>query len=408
MAASSRVRDVARIELGARDYAVNSYLNNEPAVALADRPAAGLERARHVRRRAATDGGTVAELSRRASNTASSTTPRSSSRESIDSVIHTLFEAVVLVVIVVLVFLQNWRASLIPLLGDSGFAHRHVRRDGGVRLFAQHALAVRPGAGDRHRGRRCDRRRRKRRTAHRRRPRRRATAAHKAMDEVTGAVIAIAFGLSAVFVPTAFISGITGQFFRQFALTIAVVDAALGVQLADAHAGAVRDPAAAARRRRIGSAGCGTLRSAGSSACSIARSIAASNRYAATVGWLVRCIVVAVAVYGGLIGVTLYGFKTVPTGFIPGQDKGYLITAIQLPDGASLERTDAVVHEATEMHPGNAGRRATPLASPASPAPRARTARTPARSSSAPTPFEERAEQGLTADAAAGDSCSRS
>ena len=188
-------------------------------------------------------------------------------------------------------------------------------------------------------------------------------AAHKAMDEVTGAVIAIAFGLSAVFVPTAFITGITGQFYRQFALTIAVVDAALGVQLADAQPRAVRARCCSrTARRRTGSAGCGIvllglvlpalqprLRRASSDALRATRSAGSC----AAASW--RCCVYV----GADRPDRRTGSGRCPTGFIPAQDKGYLITAIQLPDGASLERTDAVVRQRHRDHPRHAGRRAT-------------------------------------------------
>ena len=124
-----RLKDVARTELGARDYTVNSYLNNKPAVALviAQRPGSNA---------LATSDGVEAAMEELSKNFPEGLeyrivyNPTIFVRESINSVIHTLFEAVFLVVIVVLVFLQNWRASVIPLLGHSDFAHRHVRRDG--------------------------------------------------------------------------------------------------------------------------------------------------------------------------------------------------------------------------------------------------------------------------------------
>src|SRR5690606_1222814 len=174
-------------------------------------------------------------------------------------------------------------------------------------------------------------------------------AARKAMDEVTGAVIAIAFGLSAVFVPTAFISGISGQFYRQFALTIAVstmlsafnsltLSPALCALLLKPH-GERRDWFSRLWDRVLG------------------RFFAAFNAgfermthgYARAVGWLVRRSVIGFAVYALLLVATAIGFSRVPTGFIPPQDAGYLIVAIQLPDGASLSRTDAVVRRASEI-----------------------------------------------------------
>src|SRR5206468_2235663 len=269
----TRVRDVARIELAARDYSVNSYLNNEPAVAMAIAQLPGsnaLATADAVER-------TMEELSRSFPEGLAYRivyNPTVFVRESINEVIHTLFEAVGLVVIVVLVFLQTWRASLIPLLAIPvslvgtiaamkafGFSLNMLSLFGlvlAIGIVVDDAIVVvenverhiAAGLGPRE-------------------------AAHRAMDEVTGAVIAIAFGLSAFFVPTAFLGGIAGQFYRQFAL--------------------------------------------------------------------------ALTTYALLLGLIVVGFRTIPTGFIPAQDKGYLIVAIQLPDGASLERTDAVVRRAGEV-----------------------------------------------------------
>src|SRR5947208_4204555 len=216
----TRVRDVARIELAARDYSVNSYLNNEPAVAMAIAQLPGsnaLATADAVER-------TMEELSRGCPEGLAYGIvykPTVFVRESINEVIHTLFAAVGLVVIVVLVFLQTWRASLIPLLAIPvslvgtlaamqafGFSLNMLSLFGlvlAIGIVVDDAIVVVENV-ERH-------------IAEGLAPR---EAAHRAMDEVTGAVIAIAFGLSAVFVPTAFLGGIAGQFYRQFALTIAV------------------------------------------------------------------------------------------------------------------------------------------------------------------------------------------
>ena len=143
-------------------------------------------------------------------------------RDSIEAVVHTLLEAILLVVLVVIVFLQTWRASIIPLIavpvslvGTFAVMHR-------PRLHHQRAVALRPGARHRHRGRRRHRRRRKRRAQHRARADRRCEATRQAMREVTGPIVATALVLCAVFIPTAFISGLTGQFYKQFAITIAI------------------------------------------------------------------------------------------------------------------------------------------------------------------------------------------
>src|SRR5215468_6866639 len=216
----TRVRDVARIELGARDYTVNSYLDNQPAVAMA------------ILQRPGSNALATADAVEAAMKSLAKSFPEGLEyrivynptifvRESIDAVIHTLFEAIVLVVIVVLLFLQNWRASLIPLLAIPvslvgtfaamavfGFSLNMLSLFGlvlAIGIVVDDAIVVVENV-ERHIARGLS-------------PR---EAAHTAMDEVTGAVIAIAFGLSAVFVPTAFLGGIAGQFYRQFALTIAV------------------------------------------------------------------------------------------------------------------------------------------------------------------------------------------
>jgi multidrug efflux pump len=169
------------------------------------------------------------------------------------------------------------------------------------------------------------------------------------MDEVTGAVVAIAAGLSAVFVPTAFLGGITGQFYQQFALTIAVatlLSALNSLTLSPALAALLLQPHGARKDwfGRLWDLLLGWFFRLFN--CMFDFS---SNAYSRAVGWVLRRAALAMAVYLLLMGLTAVGFTRVPTGFIPTQDRGYLITAIQLPDGASLERTDAVVRRATDM-----------------------------------------------------------
>ena len=181
-------------------------------------------------------------------------------------------------------------------------------------------------------------------------------AAHRTMDEVGGALIAIALTLCAVFIPSAFISGISGQFFRQFAVTIAastVISCFISLTLSPAlcallfkpHEGHVE-----AKRH-----------------APVLRPLFAffnlfnkafewlSDRYGKLTARLIRMSALALTVYAGLIGLTVFQFNRAPTGFIPDQDLGYLITVIQLPPGASLERTDAVVRRATKIILGTPG-----------------------------------------------------
>jgi len=348
-----RVSDVARIELGARDYSINSYLDGQPAVALAisQRPGSNaLATAEAVE-------ATIEELSQDFPDGVEHRivyNPTVFVRESIDAVIHTLFEAALLVVIVILVFLQNWRAALVPLIAIPvsligtfaamaafGFSLNMLSLFGlvlAIGIVVDDAIVVVENV-ERH-------------IAGGLSPR---DAAYKAMDEVTGAVIAIAVGLSAVFVPTAFISGISGQFYRQFALTIAVstlLSAFNSLTLSPALCALLLQPHDAKKGAftRIWDLALGWF-------------FRLFNRlferlslgYSKAVGWTVRRAAIPLAAYGILVALTVYGFRAVPTGFIPTQDKGYLITVIQLPDGASLFRTDEVVKRAGDIildHPG--------------------------------------------------------
>jgi len=343
----TRIRDVARIELGARDYGTNSYLNSEPAVAMAiaQRPGSNAVATADAVER------TMEELSRNFPKGLEFRIVYNSTifvRESITAVIHTLFEAVVLVVLVVLVFLQSWRATLIPLLAIPvslvgtfaamaafGFSLNMLSLFGlvlAIGIVVDDAIVVVENV-ERHMALGLS-------------PR---DAARKAMDEVTGAVIAIAFGLSAVFIPTAFVSGIAGQFYRQFALTIAVatlLSAFNSLTLSPALCALLLKPHDAradwftrlwdrvlGRFFRLFNRGFDSMTTA----------------YGSAVGWLTRRSLVAVVVYALLLGLTGFGFWKIPTGFIPAQDMGYLIVAIQLPDGASLERADAVVRRASDI-----------------------------------------------------------
>ena len=203
-----------------RIIASNTYLSGEPTVHPRRLPASRLERAGRGRRGEGGDGDAVARTSRQGLNTAIIYNPTEFISQSIDAVMHTLLEAIALVVLVVIVFLQSWRAAIIPVVAIPGIADRHVRGAAGGRLFAQQPLAVRAGAGDRHRRRRRDRRGRECRA----KPRARAVAgleaARTSMDEVGAALIAIVLVLCAVFVPTLFLNGLSGAFYHQFAVTI--------------------------------------------------------------------------------------------------------------------------------------------------------------------------------------------
>ena len=343
----TRLKDIARIELGARDYGVNSYLDNQPAVGMAilQRPGGNALQTADAVMKAMDE---LAKSFPPGIEYRIAYNPTVFIRESVDAVIHTLYEAIALVVVVVLLFLQNWRASLIPLLAIPvsligtfaamavfGFSLNMLSLFGlvlAIGIVVDDAIVVVENV-ERH-------------MADGLPPR---EAARKAMDEVTGAVIAIAFGLSAVFVPTAFISGISGQFYRQFALTIAVstmLSAFNSLTLSPALCALLLKPHDAPKDwfgrlwdRVLGkffvyfNAGFDRMTAA----------------YGRAVRWLVHRGAVGFAVYGILAVLTVIGFMRTPSGFIPPQDAGYLIVAIQLPDGASLERTDDVVRYASEV-----------------------------------------------------------
>jgi multidrug efflux pump len=343
----TRVRDVARIELGARDYSVNSYLDNQPAVAMA------------ITQRPGSNALATADAVERTMKELSATFPEGLTyrivynptifvRESIHEVVRTLFEAVGLVVLVVLLFLQTWRATLIPLLAIPvslvgtlaamaafGFSLNMLSLFGlvlAIGIVVDDAIVVVENV--------------QRHIDHGLKPR---EAAYAAMDEVTGAVIAIAFGLSAVFVPTAFLSGIVGQFYRQFALTIAVatmLSAFNSLTLGPAMCALLLQPHDAPKDwfgrlwdRLFSRFFAGFNRVFAS----------VTERYVGALSRVIRRPAIGLGVYAALLVFAVDAFRTIPTGFIPAQDKGYLIVAIQLPDGASLERTDAVVRRAGDI-----------------------------------------------------------
>jgi multidrug efflux pump len=261
-------------------------------------------------------------------------------RESIHEVIRTLMEAIVLVAVVVLVFLQNWRSAIIPLvavpvaiigtfavMAAIGFSLNNLTLFGlvlAIGIVVDDAIVV-VEAVEHH-------------IEEGMTPRR---AAHRAMREVSGPVVAVALVLSAVFVPCAFISGITGMFFRQFALTIAVstvISAFNSLTLSPALAAILLQPRGA-RKDALGRLldvmlgwffrlfNAGFRRS--------------TSAYTGAVGRLLRASGIVLAVYGGLLGLTWWTSNHLPTGYIPNQDQGRFYIAVQLPDAASLERTQA-------------------------------------------------------------------
>ncbi|RYD45740.1 MAG: multidrug efflux RND transporter permease subunit, partial [Verrucomicrobiaceae bacterium] len=275
-------------------------------------------------------------------------------RHSIDAVVHTLLEAIVLVVLVVILFLQTWRASIIPLaavpvslVGTFAVMHMLGFSINALSLFGlvlaigivvDDAIVVVENV--------------ERNIALGFSP---IEATRRAMREVTGPIVATALVLSAVFIPTAFISGLSGQFYKQFAITIAistVISAFNSLTLSPALAALLlRDHHAPKDRlSKIMDKGLGWLFRPFNRFFEWA-----SEKYSAGVARLIRRSAIALVIYVGLVVMTLLIFKKVPSGFVPAQDKQYLVAFAQLPEGASLERTDEVIRRMGDImlkHPG--------------------------------------------------------
>ena len=343
----TRLRDVARIEMGADAYALRSLLDGEPAVALQiiQSPGANaLDVSAAVRE-------TMGRLEKNFPEGLASRIaydPTVFVKASLESVATTLLEAIILVVIVVVLFLRNWRASLIPLLAVPvsligtfavmhlmGFSLNTLSLFGlvlSIGIVVDDAIVVVENV-ERH-------------IEDGEEP---LEAARRAMREVTGPIIAITSVLAAVFIPTAFLTGLQGEFYRQFALTIAIstiLSAVNSLTLSPALAGMLLRPRTIAPPRDPRS-----LRGrAGRVFQRLSRPFErAPDAYGNRVRKLVRVSGVALFIYGGLLALTLFGFKVVPPGFVPMQDKYYLVGIAQLPNSASLDRTDDVVKQMSKL-----------------------------------------------------------
>jgi multidrug efflux pump len=342
------LRDVARVELGARNQDVSCTLDGKPsaglavfqlpgsnALATADRVKAKMQELKKKQFQQGLDYAIVYD-----------TTPFI--RESIAGVLETLLDAFLLVGLVVLVFLQNWRSTLIPLIAVPvslvgtlavmwlfGFSLNSISLFGlvlAIGVVVDDAIVVVENV--------------ERWIAKGLSPK---EAAYRSMDEVTVAVIAIAFGLSAVFIPTAFVSGISGQFYRQFALTIAtatLISAFNSLTLSPALAALMLQPHDAPKDwlTRLLDAVFGWFFRGFNRAFE-----RTTNVYERLVRLCVRGAIVSLLVYVGLLGLTGWSFMKVPTGFIPDQDKGYLLVSAQLPDSASVQRTRKVLKQMEDI-----------------------------------------------------------
>ena len=338
-----RLRDVARIELGASEYGLRSLLDNKQAVAIPIFQAPGsnaLQISDHVR-------ATMAEIKKNMPEGVSYQIvydPTQFVRSSIEAVIHTLLEAIALVVLVVILFLQTWRASIIPLLavpvsivGTFAVMHMFGFSINALSLFGlvlaigivvDDAIVVVENV--------------ERNIERGLSPK---EASRVSMDEVSTALVAIVLVLCAVFVPTLFISGISGAFYKQFAVTIAsatIVSLILSLTLSPAMAAMLLRPKA-----HGAVSGARGWRRALQVAAD--RFNAAFERLGEAYARLTLALVLRpkrmLAVYAGLIALTVGIFAVTPAGFIPAQDQGYFLAVVQLPPGSSLERTDAAVRE---------------------------------------------------------------
>ena len=343
----THLRDVGKVELGSNSYALRSLLNNKEAVAVPvfQRPGSNAinisdqVRAEMVELKKDFPQGMDYQIVY---------DPTVFVRGSIDAVVHTLFEAIALVVLVVILFLQTWRASVIPLIAVpvsligtfavmylAGFSLNALSLFGlvlAIGIVVDDAIVVVENV-ERH--------------IELGQPPLEATRA--AMKEVTGPIVATALVLCAVFIPAAFISGLTGQFYRQFALTIAIstvisafnsltLSPALSAILLKGH-GAKKDKLSIVLERGLGW---------------IFRPfnrmfVRASNGYVGGVKRVLGKGSAALVLYAGLVALAFAGFAHVPTGFVPPQDKQYLVSFAQLPDAASLDRTEGVIRRMSDV-----------------------------------------------------------
>jgi multidrug efflux pump len=343
----THLRDVARVELGAGDYTLRSQLDGKNAVGIGIFQAPGAN-ALQIRDQVIAKMDELTEHFPQGVKYEAVYDTTIFVRDSISSVVHTLLEAVLLVVLVVILFLQTWRASIIPLIAVPvsvvgtfaalhllGFSINTLTLFGlvlAIGIVVDDAIVVVENV--------------ERNIEEGLTP---LAAAHQAMREVSGPIIAIALVLCAVFVPMAFLSGVTGQFYKQFAVTIAIstvisainsltLSPALAARLLKPH-GAAKDAPSRLIDRLFGWLFRPFNRFFNSS----------SHRYQGAVSRILGRRGAVFAVYVGLLLATGVMFKLVPAGFIPTQDKMYLIAGVKLPEGSSIERTDALLRQVADI-----------------------------------------------------------
>jgi hydrophobe/amphiphile efflux-1 (HAE1) family protein len=338
------LKDVARIELAAQDYGSNSYLNEYEAVALAifQRPGSNaLTTANGIRT-------AMKQIGERLPSGVKYDIiydPTQFISESVNAVVETMFEAIILVILVVILFLQTWRAAVIPILAIPisligtfflmtvfGFTINNLTLFGlvlAIGIVVDDAIVVVENV--------------ERNIEAGMAPK---EATHKSMDEVGGALVAIALVLAAVFVPAAFVTGISGQFYRQFALTIisaTAISLLVSLTLSPAMCALLLKPHSHEEPKGL--------------AVYFKKFFGWFNfgfdwvatRYNRLAARTVRIVGIMLIIYAATVAFGLFQFTRTPQGFIPQQDRGYLIIAVQLPSGAALGRTDEVMKRATKM-----------------------------------------------------------
>jgi multidrug efflux pump len=341
-----RVGDVARVELGAKAYDSSSALDNKPSVGL---PVFQLPGGNAFK--------TAGDIKEKMKQLRASPEwpegidyrivydPTDFVRASVEAVVHTLVEAIILVFVVVLLFLQNWRAALIPMIAVPvslvgtlavmlvlGYSINNLTLFGmvlAIGIVVDDAIVV-VEAVEFHIARGLS-------------P---LDATRKAMSEVSMAIVGVSLVLCAVFIPAALVPGLTGQFFKQFAVTIAVstlismfnsltLSPALCPLLLRSH----HAPKDVIDKALFALLGWWLFKGFN---WTFDR---ATKLYGTSISWLIRLALVVLVVYGALLALTGWGFSKVPSGFIPQQDQGYLVVNLELPPGAAVERTDAVMEQ---------------------------------------------------------------
>ncbi|MFJ6023120.1 efflux RND transporter permease subunit [Brevundimonas sp. NPDC092305] len=346
----TRVRDVARVELGAQDYGINGYFDGQRGVGIAIIQQPGANALATAERVLDEVEAIKAELPQGMS-VQNAYNPTEFVAASVESVQHTLFEAVILVVIVVLVFLQTWRAALIPIVAIPvalvatfavqlalGFSINSLSLfalvlavgivvDDAIVVVENVERYIREGLTPKE-------------------------AAYRSMQEVSGALIAIGLVLVSVFLPTAFVPGIPGIFYREFAVVIstaAVVSLLVSLTLSPAMAALLLKPHKEHDTHRKPGLWGSVVYYVGFGGRKFNEGFDwLSDKYGRLTARLVRMVAVVLVVYVGMLALTGWRLMDTPSGFIPEQDQGFLIGVVQLPPGASLERTEAVMKRASE------------------------------------------------------------